>query len=88
MVNRNAVRSSQSFGELSDPKMESLDDNEYKRKLNNSDILLNLDRKLEHLDLSKKAELSEMILKYTGLLSDVPSKTVSNCYQLSNTPTG
>ena len=75
VVNRNTVRSSQSFGEPSDFKMEPLDDNEYKPKLNNSDILLNLDRKLEHLDLSKKAELSEMILKYTGLFPDVPSKT-------------
>ena len=55
--------------------MEPLDDNEYKPKLNNSGILLNLERKLEHLDLSKKAELSKMILKYTGLFSDVPSKT-------------
>ena len=55
--------------------MEPLDDYEYKPKLNNSDILLNLDRKLEHLDLSKKVELSEMILKYIGLFPDVPSKT-------------
>ena len=74
VVNHNTARSSQNFGELSDFKMEPLDDNEYKPKPNNSDILLNLDRKLEHC-LSNKAELSEMILKYTGLFPDVPSKT-------------
>ena len=56
VVNRNIVTRSQNFGEFSDPKMEPLDDNEYKPKLNNSDILLNLDRKLEHLDLSKKVK--------------------------------
>ena len=54
VVNRNTVRSSQSFGELSDPKMEPLDDNEDKPKRNNSDILLNLDRNLEHLDLIRR----------------------------------
>ena len=75
IVNCNIVGGSQNLGELGDFKMEPLDDNEYKPKLNNSDILLNLDRKLEQLELSKKAELSEMILKYTGLFPDVPSKT-------------
>ena len=48
VVNCNTVTSSQNFGELGDPEMEPLDGNEYKPfKLNSSDILLNLDRKLE-----------------------------------------
>ena len=44
VVNCYTVGSLQNFGELGDFKMEPLDDNEYKPKLNNSDILLNLDK--------------------------------------------
>ena len=44
-------------------------------KLQNSDILHDLDQKLSHLDPDKKHELKQLILEYEHLFPDIPSKT-------------
>ena len=44
-------------------------------KLQNSDILRNLEQKLSHLELSQRLELSKLILEYKQLFSDVPTIT-------------
>ena len=44
-------------------------------KLQNSDILRNLEQTLSHLELSKRLELSKLILEYKQLFSDVPTIT-------------
>ena len=44
-------------------------------KLNNSDILKDLDQKLSHLNSDKRLELKQLILEYEHLFSDIPSKT-------------
>ena len=44
-------------------------------KLQNSDILTNLDQKLSHLDSDKRLELKQLILKYEHLFPDIPSRT-------------
>ena len=44
-------------------------------RLSNSDILDNLDSKLEHLDSEKQSELKKLILDYKHLFPDVPSRT-------------
>jgi hypothetical protein len=44
-------------------------------KLKNSEILRNLDKKLAHLSGSQRQELKELILEYTEIFPDVPSKT-------------
>ena len=43
--------------------------------LQNSDILCNLDSKLEHLQDSKRQELKELIYEYKHLFPDVPTRT-------------
>ena len=44
-------------------------------KLQNSDILRNLDQKLSHLELSQRLELTKLIWEYKQLFSDVPTVT-------------
>ena len=44
-------------------------------KLQNSDILKDLDQKLSHLDSDKRLELKQLILEYEHLFSDIPSRT-------------
>ena len=44
-------------------------------RLSNSDILDNLDSKLEHLESEKQSELKKLILDYKHLFPDVPSRT-------------
>ena len=44
-------------------------------KLQNSDILKDLDQKLSHLDSAKRLELKQLILEYEHLFPDIPSRT-------------
>ena len=44
-------------------------------KLQNSDILRNLEQKLSHLELSQRLELSKLILEYKQLFSYAPTVT-------------
>ena len=44
-------------------------------RLQNSDILCNLDSKLEHLEDFKKQELKELVYEYKHLFPDVPTRT-------------
>ena len=44
-------------------------------KLQNSDILQNLDQKLSHLDSDKRLELKQLVLEYEHLFPDIPSRT-------------
>jgi len=44
-------------------------------KLQNSQILNDLDSKLSHLDVIKREELAEVIRQYEGIFPDVPNKT-------------
>ena len=43
-------------------------------KLQNSDILKDLDQKLSHLDSDKRLELKQLILEYEHLFPDIPSR--------------
>ena len=44
-------------------------------RLNNSDILNNLDPKLGHLKPKERDQLAQLIVDYKHLFPDVPSKT-------------
>ena len=44
-------------------------------KLQNSDILKDLDQKLSHLDSDKRLELKQLILEYEHLFPDIPTRT-------------
>ncbi|MCG8117700.1 MAG: RNase H-like domain-containing protein [Candidatus Thiodiazotropha endolucinida] len=44
-------------------------------KLQNSDILRNLDQKLSHLEPSQRDELKKLILEYKHLFPDIPTRT-------------
>ena len=44
-------------------------------KLENSDILKNLDTKLSHLDSSQQQQLKQLIQEYNHIFPDVPSRT-------------
>ena len=44
-------------------------------KLQNSDILKDLDQKVSHLDSDKRLELKQLILEYEHLFPDIPSRT-------------
>ena len=44
-------------------------------KLNNSDILNNINCKIAHLEITQRGELTNLIYKYTNLFPDVPSRT-------------
>ena len=44
-------------------------------KLNNSEILRNIDSKLAHLTQSQQQDLKELFSEYEQLFSDVPSRT-------------
>ena len=44
-------------------------------KLQNSDILKDLDQKLSHLDLVKRNNLKQLIHKYEHLFPDIPTRT-------------
>ena len=58
------------FKEMNSVKCEPLSS-----KLQNSDILYDLDQKLSHLDPDKKHELKQLILEYEHLFPDIPSRT-------------
>ena len=47
-------------------------------RLNNSDILNNLDSKLGHLNPEERDQLAQLIVDYKHLFPDVPSKTDKN----------
>jgi hypothetical protein len=49
--------------------------NQCSAKLENSDILKNLDEKLAHLEPSKRDELKQVIYEYEHLFSDIPIRT-------------
>lgn len=51
------------------------DDSGCSVKLKNSNVLSNLDEKLQHLTGDQKNELSDLIKEYSCLFPDVPSKT-------------
>ena len=44
-------------------------------KLQNSDILKDLDKKLSHLDQTQRDKLKMLILEYEHLFSDIPTRT-------------
>ncbi|KAJ8034287.1 hypothetical protein HOLleu_21057 [Holothuria leucospilota] len=44
-------------------------------KLQNSDVLKNLDQKLSHLDHKEKSEMKSLIYEYACLFSDDPTRT-------------
>ena len=44
-------------------------------RLQNSDILCNMDSKLKHLEDSKRQELKELTYEYKHLFPDVPTRT-------------
>ena len=44
-------------------------------KLQNSDILKDLDKKLSHLDQTQRDELKMLILEYQHLFPDIPTRT-------------
>ena len=44
-------------------------------RLQNFDILCNLDSKLEHLEDSKRQELKDLIYEYKHLFPDIPTRT-------------
>ena len=44
-------------------------------KLQNSDILKNLDKKLSQLDQTQRNELKMLILEYEHLFPDIPTRT-------------
>ena len=45
-------------------------------KLQNSDILSNVDQKLNHLPMKEKEVIKALILEYTTFFPNVPGKTV------------
>jgi hypothetical protein len=47
-------------------------------KLSNSQILANLDEKLQHLTTAQKSEVSDLLVRNKQLFSDVPTKTNVN----------
>ena len=56
-------------------EMNSVNCDTFSSKLQNSDILHDLDQKLSHLDPDKKHELKQQILEYEHLFPDIPSRT-------------
>ena len=46
-------------------------------KLNNSSVLANVSKKLQHLSESESAELERLILEHSDIFPDVPSRTTS-----------
>ena len=44
-------------------------------KLENSDILNNLDQKLNHLEQAQKEELKQLLIEYEHLFPDIPTRT-------------
>ena len=44
-------------------------------KLQNSDILKDLEQKLSHLDPVQRKELKQFILQYEHLFADIPTRT-------------
>ena len=46
-------------------------------KLHNSDVLLNLDKKLSHLPGEEKTVIKQLVEEFTDLFPDVPGKTIA-----------
>ncbi len=57
-------------------------DNDYAIKLQNSDVLANLDKKLGHLPESQQSELKELIHEWENIFPDVPSETNIACHDI------
>ena len=51
-------------------------------KLNNSDILANIDSKLVHLDFDQREEIKSLVFSYKSLFPDVPNKTTVACHDV------
>ena len=49
-------------------------------KLQNSDILKDLDKKLSNLDQTQRDELKMLILEYEHLFPDIPTRTDLICH--------
>ena len=49
--------------------------NEYSMKLNNSDVLRNLDQKLGHLTKEQSSEIADLIHEFSDIFPDTPSRT-------------
>lgn len=60
-------------------------DFEHQVRLNNSDILVNLNSKLVHLDSDKRDEIKTLIFSFQNLFPDVPSKTNVACHDVDVT---
>ena len=59
----------------SDPGLDNQNSDPGSAKLNNSEILNDLDQKLQHLEPQEREELKQLILEYKHLFPDVPSQT-------------
>ncbi len=57
-------------------------DNDYAIKLQNSDVLANLDKKLGHLPERQQSELKELIHEWENIFPDVPSETNIACHDI------
>ena len=53
-------------------------------KLQNSDILKDLDKKLSHLDLTQRHELKMLMLEYEHLFPDIPTRTDQIYHDVDN----
>ena len=60
---------------LSDPAEKSM-------KLYNSDVLLNLDKKLNHLPEEERTVIKQLVEEFVGLFPDVPGKTIAACHDV------
>ena len=67
--------SEDSIENLSDPDIQINSKMLSSPRLNNSDILNNLDSKLGHLNPEEREQLAQLIVDYKHLFPDVPSKT-------------
>ena len=62
---------------ISNDSVNSGDPVEKTIKLHNSDVLLNLDKKLNHLPERERTVIKQLIEEFVGLFPDVPGKTIA-----------
>lgn len=55
---------------------------EQQMKLNNSDVLTNLDSKLTHLNSDEREEIKNLVYSFENLFPDVPNRTTAACHDV------
>ena len=82
VTNDNIDKSEEDNSDVTRDQNTEVKHNEYHMKLNNSDVLANLDQKLGHLAKEQSSEIADLIHEFSDIFSDTPSRTDAAVHEI------